>query len=224
MAQAKVSTNEKYERRTIKRQMMEDRSKPISYEVPKSTYEGPKKPPMPAFVALNNVPPLVFLVSKVMEQERANEYDFAFLQDIQHSPCPEYNGYNTRLLREEEKNHPKAAADVTYLPLIDNPPADHDTIKTAIDKGLSLIKGTNEDVLIFTVDQQLYKVAIDVMFHEPIYFASVVPVLGGMHMLMNFIHAVSVIMGGSGLKEVLAETFGSIDKMLSGKKYPQNIQ
>ena len=31
-------------------------------------------------------------------------------------------------------------------------------------------------------------------------------------------------MGGSGMKEVLASTFGSIDKMLSGKKYPQNFR
>ena len=43
-------------------------------------------------------------------------------------------------------------------------------------------------------------------------------------MLMNFIHATSVIMAGSGMKEVLASTFGSIDKMLSGKKYPQNFR
>ena len=43
-------------------------------------------------------------------------------------------------------------------------------------------------------------------------------------MLMNFGHAVSLIMGGSGLKEILAGTFGSVDKILSGKKYPQNFR
>ncbi len=44
-----------------------------------------------------------------------------------------------------------------------------------------------------------------------------------MHMLMNFIHAIAIIMAGSGMKEILAGTFGSIDKMLSGKKCPQNF-
>ncbi len=45
-----------------------------------------------------------------------------------------------------------------------------------------------------------------------------------MHMLMNFIHTIAIIMAGSGMKEILAVTFGSIDKMLSGKKYPQNFR
>lgn len=43
-------------------------------------------------------------------------------------------------------------------------------------------------------------------------------------MLMNFIHATAVIMAGSGMKEVLANTFGSVDKMLTGTKYPQNFR
>ena len=42
-----------------------------------------------------------------------------------------------------------------------------------------------------------------------------------MHMLMNFIHAAGIIKAGSGVKEVLAGTFGSIDKMLDGMKYPK---
>ena len=40
-------------------------------------------------------------------------------------------------------------------------------------------------------------------------------------MLRNFMHATAVIMAGSGMKEVLASSVGSVDKMLSGKKYPQ---
>ena len=30
-------------------------------------------------------------------------------------------------------------------------------------------------------------------------------------------------MAGSGMKEVLVGTFGSVDEMLNGKKYPQNL-
>ena len=43
-------------------------------------------------------------------------------------------------------------------------------------------------------------------------------------MLMNFIHAKAVIMAGSRKNEILARTFGSVGKMLSGKKYPQNFR
>ena len=43
-------------------------------------------------------------------------------------------------------------------------------------------------------------------------------------MLMNFIHATAIIKTGSGMKEVIAGTFGSIDKMLNGMKYPQHFR
>jgi len=118
---------------------------------------------------------------------------------------------------------PQPHTEVAFLPLVGRHPAHPDTIKTALERGILFPRAAGEDVLIFTADQQLYKVIIDILFHEPLYFKSVIPVLGGMHTLMNFIHATAIIMAGSGMKEVLTGTFGSVDKMLSRKKYPQNF-
>ena len=118
---------------------------------------------------------------------------------------------------------PQSKTDVAFLPLIDHPPAHHDTIKTAIDKGLTLMRAAGDDMLIFTADQQLYKIVKDIMFYQPSYFESVIPVLGGMHMVMNVIHATAVIMARSEMNEILAGTFGSVEKMLSGKKCPQKL-
>ena len=73
------------------------------------------------------------------------------------------------------------------------------------------MRAAGDDVLIFTADQQLYKIVIDIMFYQPTYFESAIPVLGGMYMLMNFIHATAVIMAGSGMNEILAGTFGSVE-------------
>ncbi len=39
-------------------------------------------------------------------------------------------------------------------------------------------------------------------------------------MIMNYIYSPAVIMGGSGMEEVLANTVVSVDTMLSRKKYP----
>ena len=179
---------------------------------------------MPKEQALYQVPSLSLLASQAITARRALENDFAYFQDIHTEPhCPEYNGYNTKICREAGM-HPQPKTEVAFLPLVDRPPAHPDTIKTAMEKGLSLVKAAGQNMLIFTADQQLYKIVIDVMFHEPSYFESVIPVLGGMHMLMNFIHAIAIIMAGSGMREILAGTFGSIDKMLSGKKYPQNFR
>ena len=49
-------------------------------------------------------------------------------------------------------------------------------------------------------------------------------ILGGMHFLMDFVGCIGTLMADSGLKEILATTFGSVDKMLQGKKYPQNVR
>ena len=45
-----------------------------------------------------------------------------------------------------------------------------------------------------------------------------------MHILMHFIHTAAIIKAGSGVKVVLAGTFGSINKMLDGMKYPQHFR
>ena len=84
------------------------------------------------------------------------------------------------------------------------------------------MRAAGEDVLVFTAVQQVYMITIDILFNQPSYFKYVVPVLGSIHMLMNFIHAIAIIMAGSSMKDILAGTFGSIDKMMSGKKYPQH--
>ena len=96
---------------------------------------------------------------------------------------------------------PQPHTEVAFLPLVGRHPAHPDTIKTALERGLSFARAAGED---FTAEQQLYKVSVDLLFQEPLYFKSVNPVLGGMHMLMNFIHTTAIIMPGSGMKEVLA--------------------
>ena len=63
-------------------------------------------------------------------------------------------------------------AKMVYLPLIDNVPYDQNTMLTAIQKGLFLADKA-QAVLVFTVDQQLYKVIIDIICHTPSYFKKV---------------------------------------------------
>ena len=94
--------------------------------------------------------PTLVLISQNISQRRANEPDFVFLQDIIVDPeCPDSIGYNARLCHKAGMILlPKT--DVSFLPLIDRPPTDPDPIKTAIEQGLSIIKGSSEDILIST--------------------------------------------------------------------------
>ena len=58
---------------------------------------------------------------------------------------------------------------------------------------------------------------------SPRFVPNLVPRLGGMHFLTSFIDAVSTLMCNTGLTEIMQTTFGSVLKILSGKKLPQNM-
>ena len=57
---------------------------------------------------------------------------------------------------------------------------------TAIQKGLSLVDKAGQTMLVFTVDQKLYKVTIVILFN--------ILMLGGMHTLMAFIHSLCILL------------------------------
>ena len=41
---------------------------------------------------------------------------------------------------------------------------------------------------------------------------------------MSYTGSIGALMAGTGMKEILAKAFGGLPKMLSGKKYPQNLR
>ena len=51
----------------------------------------------------------------------------------------------------------------------------------------------------------------------------VMPELQLMHFKMNFVSCIGTLMADSVLKAILCRAFGLVEKMLEGKKYPQNV-
>ena len=45
-----------------------------------------------------------------------------------------------------------------------------------------------------------------------------------MHLFMSFVGCCGTLLAGSGLSEVLPVAFAVVKKMLSGKKFPQNVR
>ena len=111
-----------------------------------------------------------------------------------------------------------------YMPLIDMPPVDHSTMMTALIEANRLTSEAGQEFTIFTCDQQLYRVSLQVIWAYPEQFSYVVLRLGGMHMLMSFVGAVGSLMEESGLVEVMNTGFSGVAKMLNGKKFPQNVR
>ena len=145
------------EHKTALRQKIEDRCKPVNFEVPEVTCEGPKQLSMPSHIALKQIPSLSFLCSKILSVRRASELDFTFMKDmLSLDACPEWSGYNTRQTRAAGMTV-KPEARVVYLPLINKVPSTPSTILTAIEKGLSLVGKAGQTMLVFTVDQSFTK-------------------------------------------------------------------
>ena len=54
--------------------------------------------------------------------------------------------------------------------------------------------------------------------------SNVIMRLGDMHLLMSFVGSIGTLMAESGLAEVISAVFGLVPKMLTGKKFPQNVR
>ena len=209
---------------TIKRIAKAEMSEPVEYDIDIQRYSGPKKPRMPANAAVKTVLPLKVLAQRVVSKPRAEETDFAFIQDVWNKPeCPEYNGYNVSLARDQGQS-PMPKTKTAYLPLIDLVPSHPDTIMTAMAEAQELTQRTGQEFALITCDLQLYKVALDVKWAYPEWFSKVIPRLGVMQSLMSFVGSIRTLMANSGLSEILNDVFGGVDKMLIGKKFPQNIR
>ena len=74
---------------------------------------------------------------------------------------PEFAGYNVQLCREREQSV-KPATKALYTPLIDMDHADPDTILTAMEEGQRMTNECGQRVTVFTNDQQLYRVAVNI--------------------------------------------------------------
>ena len=96
--------------------MTDEMDKPVSLQ----HYNGPQKPEMPAGSAIRTILPLRVLAAQTISLERANCIDHQFLKTVTSSDVsiPEFNGFNTRISREQgQAVQPETRA--VFTPLID---------------------------------------------------------------------------------------------------------
>ena len=173
---------------------------------------------MPHMKATKSVLNLTVLASQVVAASRARARDFQFLSQIQGpNSCPEWNGFNSHLNRDDGHTIIPATTCV-YTPWIDMKPSDPDTMLTAMVEAERLVKSTGQYIVVFTCDQQLYKVAVNITWANPERFQNFVLRLGGMHFIMNFIGWVGTLMADTGLSDVVECAFGGVPHMLTGKR------
>jgi hypothetical protein len=127
---------------------------------------------------MNKIPagrlPEDFVMRQNVSAKRASQLDFQFLQAISSDDkCSthKFNGFNTKVARDQGfMLQPKTK--VIYLPMIDKSPTDPDTIVSAMLKAKQVTEATGQQYIVFTADQQLYKVAVQIFFlsfvHHPV--------------------------------------------------------
>ena len=89
---------------------------------------------------------------------------------------------------------------------------------------MKLTNEAGQAYTVFTVDQQLYCVILDIIWTSPQRFPNFIPRIGGMHWLMSSVGSVGVLMENSGLQMMMKSAFAGTEKMLTGKKFPTNVR
>ena len=80
---------------------------------------------------------------------------------------------------------PKTA--VNFQPLLDMNPVERDTILTSMCEAQLISEKAGQQFTIMTTDQQLYRIAVQLQWHEPERFGNMIIRLSGMHMLTSFL-------------------------------------
>ncbi|KYN29124.1 hypothetical protein ALC57_01443, partial [Trachymyrmex cornetzi] len=126
------------------------------------------------------------------------------------------------------RNKPFELAQIIYLPIIDAPPSDYDTIYTSLKVAVEKSAAVGQDFCMVTFDLPLFVKARDIVAScsEICGVKNVIVRLGGFHLVMSFLGCIGYIMAGSGIEDICSLVYakGFIDKMLSGKAYARAIR
>lgn len=128
---------------------------------------------------------------------------------------------------EVTSNEPYAQSRIVYLPFLNNPPSDYDTIYTVLSLAVERISNKKRKTAFVTFDQPLYWKAKEILHStDNPEFKNLVIRLGGFHLAMSFLGSIGMIMDGSGLKELISQIYApaSVDKMLGGHAYSRAVR
>lgn len=134
-----------------------------------------------------------------------------------------WNGFMENLTQDL----PYTRSRILYLPCLNHPPSNYDTIYTVLSLAAERIENKKQKVAIVTFDQPLYWKANEILHSttDP-KLKNVVVRLGGFHLIMSFLGSIGQIMDGSGLKELFSVFYASasVDKMLAGHAYSRAVR
>ena len=165
---------------------------------------------MPSNYSLTNVLLLKLLCHQEILLYRSKECGFDFLAaNLTSNNIPDFNSYNTREARMTGQST-KLKTNVVYRPLIYETPSDPTTVLTAIIVNERISNAAGEDLTILTSHQQLYRVMVEVTWSNPTRWQLIIPSIGGIPQILNFVCCVEKLMKKSGLNKLMASPFAGV--------------
>ena len=194
----------------------EDLSSIELHEPEMQIFKGEKKSKMPPAFSKRGILPLKALCNQAVMVSRSKYLDFQFIKDIViQTSVPDFACYNTKQMRESDQST-KPETKVIYKPLINKTPSDPSTILTAMCDIETTFKKSGQREAVFTCDQQLYRVTMDIIWNDPSGWTYFYPHIGGMHWLMSLVGSVGKLMKNSGLDILMKTAFAGVKNMLVG--------
>ena len=155
---------------------------------------------------------------------RAQAKDKAFhLMRYKGSPKATWTGFN----QQHADNNPQRTA-VGYLPIIQAPAHDRDTLNTVVQRMLHIARTLKQKHVVLTVDEALFPTLMELKWCIPEYKDILISRIEGLHTSMNFLKTLGQHMADSGLVEVWSESGilgpNVADQIMSGKKYARAVR
>ncbi|KYN11020.1 hypothetical protein ALC57_16838 [Trachymyrmex cornetzi] len=115
---------------------------------------------------------------------------------------PGWNGFMGKLTEQLSFNLSR----ICPLPFVNSPPSDANTIFTVLKHAATLSLSLNIHKVFVTFDLPLYQKAVQIIYSCPNdnSLKTIMPCLGGFHLLMSYLGAIGFIMAGSGLNEIFS--------------------
>ena len=117
---------------------------------------------------------------------------------------------------------------IIYLPFINAPPSDYETILTSLYFAMDQCSKSIQSTCIVTFDRPLYWKARDIVSAATAGtgLSKIVVRLGGFHLLMSFMGCIGSTMTGSGLQEMfnLINAENSVKHIMSGHAYSRGVR
>ncbi|XP_052278058.1 uncharacterized protein LOC127876693 [Dreissena polymorpha] len=137
---------------------------------------------------------------------------------------PNWSVFSSQLIRKENKTE---ASTIAYNPIIMSKPTDYSTIYTTLLRAKEVATSLGQSHIPVVFDMGLLTKALEIDWSQDKKLQGVIPVEGGMHLLMSVFAGIGHLYGDAGLKQLLIDSGtyapATVNNILLGKDFDRAL-